>query len=727
MSTYYGYAEREAEDNINWSVVGSDITKMLQEEVTRRDTLKKDLDDASREYGQTLSEAPTGTHRGANNFITGFAGDLSQARLMQDRLLKTGNLKVKDYLLQRANLTDGTKGIFNVAKNFQKEFKRKADRMTKDESAKLEQTLFKMTEGFANFNNSGAYINPTDFTVSIAMKERVKGKDGNYVYKMSNKPQNFFTVNELNNFVSLDMDRFKTSEALDAIAKKAGVREQTIRYKDATADEYKTIKISDVTGELLKTLPKDQQRLVMKYQESIDSEIDAILANPYDAASILTDYIGKGYDFEFDPKKAAKDEKIILLEKDPNGSGIPKVVISPEQEAVIRENLEEGIKFRLKQSYTETGTQVRDYTKDKKPMSETAKKNIEARRQGRFATARIKDFIIGGDVLKNEDLQYFNNKATSNIYGLGIREDSKDGKVGFYIEENKGVFVPIVKDINNKTPRQIADQILNSGKFNFFGKDFVGRYSIVNNLSKTITKNLKLNPFVKDGSGKYPYIKKDIVQSGGQQANLQGTKQTASKSYKSVIDISSSTKGAVNQTSSNAVGQTLESSYFTAAAPGQLENIFNPENVIVEVISDKTYLAQNHGSMVNGVFTESLDDTYTRINDPAAEYEAIYIKPGPNQNFLPILLPVNTKYNKDFNRVMDMIQDQMEGGKSYTIKDIERLFTGKDKYLERYLQSSIKGGTSQTSGGTKAPFRAYDKNEFPSFPDYKAAKDAYEK
>ena len=218
MSTYYGYAEREAEDNIDWSVVGSDITKMLQEEVTRRDALKKELDDASREFGKVLSEAPTGTHRGANNFITGYANDASQARLMQDRLLKSGNLKVKDYLLQRANLTDGTEGIFNVSKNFQAEFKRKADRMTQEKSAKLEQTLFRMTEGFANFNNSGAYINPTNFQVSVAKKERVKGKDGEYVYQMSKNPQDFFTVNELNTFVSTDLERFDTEKALDDAA-----------------------------------------------------------------------------------------------------------------------------------------------------------------------------------------------------------------------------------------------------------------------------------------------------------------------------------------------------------------------------------------------------------------------------------------------------------------------------------------------------------------------------
>ena len=360
MSTYYGYAEREAEDNINWSTVGNDITKMLKEEVERRETLKTDIDKATRDYGETLANAPTGTHKGANDFITRFSDDATQAMLMQDRLLKSGQLKVKDYLLQRANLKDDTKNIFGVAKKFQAEFKRKAERMTKDESAKLEQTLFKMTEGFANFNNSGAYINPTNYSVSLAKKERVQDKDGNYVYQMSKKPQDFFTVSELNTFVSVDLDRFDTEGAMDKIAKAAGARDQQIFYYDKATQTYQTVKISDVTGELFKNLPAAQQKLVDNYKKAEEDAIDSIISNSYNAASVLTDYVGKGYDFTFDPSEAAKDDKMILLEKDPSGSGIPKVILSDPQKDEIKKSLSAGIKFRLDQKYEQSGVQKRD-------------------------------------------------------------------------------------------------------------------------------------------------------------------------------------------------------------------------------------------------------------------------------------------------------------------------------------------------------------------------------
>jgi hypothetical protein len=398
MSTYYGYAEREAEDNIDWSVAGSDITNMLQEEKTSREALKKELDDASREFGQTLADAPTGTHKGANDFITGFAGDVSQARLMQDRLLKSGQLKVKDYLLQRANITDGTKGIFNVAKNFQAEFKRKADRMTQEKSAKLEQTLFRMTEGFANFNNSGAYINPTNFQVSIAKKERVTDKNGNSVYQMSKNPQDFFTVNELNTFVSTDLERFDTEKALDDAAAAAGVRDQKITYYDKATDRFISLAISDISGDVYnKNLDKNQKKLVDGYKEAEEDAINEILANPYTAASILTDYIGKGYDFTFDPDEAKKDEKMILLEKDPGGSGLPRVAVSSDQDKVLRETLARGIKYRLDQKYAEAGVE--------KTRFAPAKKDAALARKSKTTKNKINNAIFLSDLLYGNDDQ----------------------------------------------------------------------------------------------------------------------------------------------------------------------------------------------------------------------------------------------------------------------------------------------------------------------------------
>ena len=469
MSTYYGYAEREAEDNINWSTVGNDITKMLKEEVTRRETLKTDIDKATREYGETLANAPTGTHKGANDFITRFSDDATQAMLMQDRLLKSGQLKVKDYLLQRANLKDGTKNIFGVAKKFQAEFKRKAERMTKDESAKLEQTLFKMTEGFANFNNSGAYINPTNYSVSLGKKERVQDKDGNYVYQMSKKPQDFFTVSELNTFVSLDLDRFDTEGAMNKFAEAAGARDQSIRYYDKETDSFIDVLISDVSGDVYnKNLSDSQKKLVDGYKKAEEDAIEDILSNPYNAASILTDYVGKGYDFEFDPKKAAKDEKMILLEKDPSGSGIPKVVLSGTQETVIKETLSRGIKFRLDQKYIEKGVEKKRFA----PRPKTPEDRKEDTTKGKIDNSIfISDLIYGNEAQKTEALNRLKSLNRKGVKQYRFVETDEKDKNGNLIT-NLVVDIPnkstqsgfstesVIEDFNNKGVNQIVRSLI---------------------------------------------------------------------------------------------------------------------------------------------------------------------------------------------------------------------------------------------------------------------------
>jgi hypothetical protein len=485
MSTYYGYAEREAEDNIDWSVVGSDITKMLQEEVTRREALKKEIDDASRAFGQTLSEAPTGTHKGANDFITGYASDASKARLMQDRLLKTGQLKVKDYMLQRANLVDGTKGIFNVAKNFQSEFDRKAKRMIDGDSAKLEQTLFQMTEGFANFNNSGAYINPTNFQVSIAKKERVQDKDGNYIYKMGEKPQDFFTINELNTFVSTDLNRFDTQGALDKIAEKAGARDQQVTYYDAATDRYITQLISDVSGDVYdKVLDEDQKMLVNRYREAEKAEIDFLLANPYNAASILTDYVGssegKEYDFTFDPEEAKSNKNMILLEKDPGGSGLPKVVVSKNQEKVIRKALSEGIKYRLDQKYAETGVQKKRHA-PRRPTPEDrteTRKFKDAQSEMKHYSVWLKPLIEGTPEQKAEALAKFANRHPKSIDTIEF-VIKPDGTSDLEVLGVDGSRTTVLTDWENRTNREIADAMLNNELFPTLSDKTLERYEEV--------------------------------------------------------------------------------------------------------------------------------------------------------------------------------------------------------------------------------------------------------
>ena len=724
MSTYYGYAEREAEDNIDWSVVGSDITKMLQEEVTRRDTLKKELDDASREFGKVLSEAPTGTHRGANNFITGYAGDASQARLMQDRLLKSGNLKVKDYLLQRANLTDGTEGIFNVSKNFQAEFKRKADRMTKEESAKLEQTLFSLTEGFSNFNNSGAYINPTDFTVSIAKKERVKGKNGEYVYQMSKNPQDFFTVNELNTFVSTDLERFDTEKALDDIAAAAGARDQQITYYDKATDRFITQAISDISGDVYnKNLDKGQKKLVDGYIDAEKDAINEILANPYTAASILTDYIGKGYDFTFDPKEAKKDEKMILLEKDPGGSGLPRVAVSGPQDIVLRETLSRGIKYRLDQKYAEVGVEKKRFpppTRDKSGDRSQA----EAQSDMDHYSVWIKQLLEGDADQKNSALNKLANKNPDNIETMEF-VINPDGTSDVQVLNVDGSRSTVIADWENATNREIADAFLNNKLFPTLSAKTLERYESVIKGTGVLGAT-KVAPYdYLTGTTLYDhttstdkYVRSTRkIYTPMPEADMVIAAKGGVKAKPSVVYRSQFTTGKIDE----AFGGGSVDSFISAIDLSYLGNFAGTTN------AKRNPFKRVIKGMKKVKFSTLPDIVMGR------EWDNVMFNIDPKYG-ASFSLPMSEEVQEKIPEIMKLLEgaiipDKYGNVTKFTREDIYKVIGGDPATETKGYNDALLISSPSLYGGaaTQAPFRAYDPNVDDGVIDYNAKKAEYEK
>ena len=66
MATYYKYAERNAANQVDWSAIGKSISDTLSDEVKRRERAKKDIEDASNQYAETLANAPMGESRDFN-------------------------------------------------------------------------------------------------------------------------------------------------------------------------------------------------------------------------------------------------------------------------------------------------------------------------------------------------------------------------------------------------------------------------------------------------------------------------------------------------------------------------------------------------------------------------------------------------------------------------------------------------------------------------------------
>ena len=112
METYYKYAERQADSFVNWAEIGKNLTDMLQREFQIREQKKAAIDQATRESLKELSNQPTGQHEGLNAWSLKYADEAREAILLQDRLLKKGILKLKDYTIMRQNLNDGTDELY---------------------------------------------------------------------------------------------------------------------------------------------------------------------------------------------------------------------------------------------------------------------------------------------------------------------------------------------------------------------------------------------------------------------------------------------------------------------------------------------------------------------------------------------------------------------------------------------------------------------------------------
>jgi hypothetical protein len=307
MATFYKYAERNAQSQINWAEVGRNITDTLSEEAKLREEKIAAIDENTRQLGLTLQDNPQGEHEGLNQWSLDYAANAQQMRLIQDRLLKSGQLKVNDYTKMRQNLSDGTDGIFAALEEYQTEYADKMERYRNGDSQPLEQWTMAQAEGLANFSTHKPVIDSMSSEVFIA-----KMTDG----KIDENPNNYVSVSTLRNRIKGKFDRFKTDDYAEKIASGFGVEILEVAKKMGTT-WGKIITKEGVRGTIN---PKDQAA-IDSYNIAENAAVSSALTNPYKFTSILSD---NGYSFTFDPKEATANKKLILLKNDPkNGYPVP--------------------------------------------------------------------------------------------------------------------------------------------------------------------------------------------------------------------------------------------------------------------------------------------------------------------------------------------------------------------------------------------------------------------
>jgi hypothetical protein len=413
--TYYKYAEREADSYVNWGEIGKNLTDMLQEQNKIREDKKAAIDASSREFGETLANAPQGEQKQLNQWALEYASDAQQARLLQDRLLKSGGLSVKDYTVMRQNINDGTKQAFNLVKEYQEEYKVKMERVKQDKSQDLEAWLMQQAEGFGNFAKSKLYINPTNFQVSVAgtKKQMVNGKE---VYVMETDPNKFTTVNALRNRMKGTYDKYDLPGNVKGMVDNLGVEIDSVQK---LASLYQTGTITETLDITKRTnLPADAKGVIIKFEEAETKMLQAQLQNPYNTSSILTNTVGmapngKQYTYTFSKEERDKNPNLILLNDSETGNPVPEFTPEQEKAALERLRLEARMQYDKKVEI-KTTPQVQLQERRAKTEAEMGREDAqnEAKNFGRMLALAVS----GNATQRRQAADYF--KATKGITGL---------------------------------------------------------------------------------------------------------------------------------------------------------------------------------------------------------------------------------------------------------------------------------------------------------------------
>lgn len=363
MPLGYGYVERDATSFVDWGTIGKNLSDMLQNENKVREEKKAAIDKATNEYANTLANAPQGEHIGMNEWALKYANDAQQARLLQDKLLKSGQLSLRDYTIQRQNLLDGTDQTFNLTKEYQQEYKTKMEAYKNGETQGLTNFLMASAEGFSNFSDTQIYINPRDYTVSVGKMTR-NPQTG--VMEMSKNPNDFATINSLRNRIKATYKKYDAVGNIKGFVDGLGIELQTIANMGTTTKTGTFTEIFDV-------LQKSNLPAYKTFEQAETEAIKARLGTQYDYTSVLTENIksapnGKLYDYTFDENEAKSNKNLILLKTDPSsGQVTPQLTADQEKSVIEYMRTEARLMYDKKVTMQET-SQIRTIPKDYPPQ-----------------------------------------------------------------------------------------------------------------------------------------------------------------------------------------------------------------------------------------------------------------------------------------------------------------------------------------------------------------------
>jgi hypothetical protein len=460
MATYYKYAERQEDAYVDWSAIGKQVSDSLLEEKKFREDKKAKIDEDSRQLGIAIDNAPQGQFQDGNKFTLQYASDAQQARLLQDKLLKSGQLSLRDYTVQRQNLNDGTNNLFSLSKLYQENYKSRMERVQKGELQAMNISNLSSVEGFADFSKSQAVINAKDGTVNIAGLE-VDPTTG--LKKVTN---NIVPVSVLKGKILAEIPTFKVDDAMNKAKAGLGTLVESI-YKNATISGAGTI--TQLTGPNAISRYPQYAAEIKTFNKAIDNQIASWFSNPYNLSSVLTENLDKynSESFTYDKEEAKADPSKILLKINPS-TQLPTLDESGANYAAQKKEAEAWVKSSF---LSKLDSEVKVTTTAQTQLQERSAAN---RQYGDEKAAKEKDAVNFGEQLANLVSGDANKADAAVKYFAGLGVDLKRGKGvdgAIEVSDKNGNFIKYA--YGNKSPEELEKAIVSALNVNGLPEDLI--------------------------------------------------------------------------------------------------------------------------------------------------------------------------------------------------------------------------------------------------------------
>lgn len=374
-ATYFKYAERDADAQINWAEVGKGLSDMLAETNRVREEKKAAIDKAQREAMNYVAETPNGEHVGARTSILEYSDQVSNRLRIADQLLKSGQMSVKDYTIFRQNIVDNTNLAFNANKVYQEKYSDVMKGVADKKYSQLYSDNFAEAEGFGDWGNIGWEISPNGTVMAGKMIEQEV--DGKKVRTLDKTSGSLRSMNYLNQALVGQIDFYNYDEKINSFVDKLGNEKRTIVTLGKLQKQGLIKTVNDIKGR--KDIDIETKEVLSSFIQAENDQIATITGNPIDTARVLVDSAifapnKKQYSITTNEQEAKNNPEKILKVVDPETGGF-KYVISEEQQQDANNFIRN--QMRAKYDYEESAQLVGQVSRQDEPESARKARDIK--------------------------------------------------------------------------------------------------------------------------------------------------------------------------------------------------------------------------------------------------------------------------------------------------------------------------------------------------------------